>query len=709
MKLISYTWSRGIAFFFLFTFSILIGRHLSLLAVAGPPTFWPAAGVYFAYLLLTPTRAWPKIALAAYIGWCLGNWLTNVPVSPVIFFLLGKSLVFSLVIAVYRRYQNKFSGIYRQSLALVILGGFIAPALGAVFSLFITYMTKAEPFSFLTWRFHFVATSLGVLTVGPCLLAFYENFSSKENRDAKFGIVDLFYLLIPTTIAYLIFFTDGGSREMHAPFLIIPVLIWIAFQGKPGLAAAANFIVTLIEITATLKGTGPFVYFYSEKMSLMSALQMFVGILGILQTLILAAVLDRKNAALQLEKKTAELAVTNRNLEDSRKSALEASRAKGQFLANMSHEIRSPLGAMIGFTDLISGDTTCPPHLLSHIEVIKRNGQHLNELLNQILDLSKIESGRLETVLTSVDLPQLISDIQKLMQVQCLEKNISLIVNISPDLPKFIKTDALRLRQILINVLNNAIKFTDKGFISLRASIHDHPSRQKINLNFDFEDTGIGLTTEEQARLFQEFSQAHATTSHRYGGTGLGLVLCKHLAVLLDGRFELVQSQKGMGSTFRLSICTEIVVPPLVSEKTPPHVFTNQQLAGKHILAVDDSQDNLTLIEIFLKNSGATVECAENGLKAIERAKSQHFDLIIMDLEMPQLDGLGAMSLLKKSHYSSPVVALTGRGMPDEIQRCYEVGFHDHITKPVQRNDLILKISNILSRQHAFTEIPSTL
>ncbi len=394
-------------------------------------------------------------------------------------------------------------------------------------------------------------------------------------------------------------------------------------------------------------------------------------------------------------------------LRQAKHAAEAASRAKTEFLTNVSHEIRTPMTAILGFAEILQ--TQLPEgEALQAARTIHRNGQHLLEIINDILDLSKIEAGRLDIHRQRVSPHQILCDIVSLMRIRAAAKNLSLTLEFDGPLPETIHTDPLRLRQILINLVGNAIKFTETGSVRLRARLVQHPGQPMLEC--EVIDTGIGMTVEQLGQLFRPFTQGDATTSRRYGGTGLGLSISKRLAALLDGDIT-VQSTPGKGSVFRVTVATgSLEGVPMLEPSTEAFAAATVHrrpevpkavLQGRRILLAEDGPDNQRLIAYLLRKSGAEVLLAENGQQAVEQALRQPFDLILMDLQMPVMDGYEATRLLRQKGYRRPVLALSAHAMVHAAQECRQAGFYAYVSKPIDWARLIHLAEKLIRRHQA--------
>ncbi|UYL07977.1 response regulator [Bdellovibrio sp. SKB1291214] len=396
-----------------------------------------------------------------------------------------------------------------------------------------------------------------------------------------------------------------------------------------------------------------------------------------------------------------DLEVTQKRL--AAEEAERANAAKSAFLANMSHEIRTPLGAIMGFSELAKEESAKAEDVRSYLGVIERNSTQVLRIIDDILDLAKVEAGRISLEMMKFPLTEFLADFASLIGFRARENGIRFVIKAETDLPTFIETDPTRLRQILTNAVGNAVKFTSHGSVTLKVSF------ENSFLRFAVVDTGRGISQEQAAQLFQAFVQADVSTTRKFGGTGLGLILTKKLCQLMGGDYVLIKSALGKGSVFEASIQVKVPAEAKLMNRQGV-VFKNfvehtpnakaGRLDGVTVLLVEDSPDNQVLLKLILENQGALITLESDGLAGIKKAlQGREFDLILMDIQMPIMDGHEAVKILRKRGYKSPVIALTAHAMREEAELALASGFTDFLSKPVKKETLVSTVAKYTPKE----------
>jgi two-component system, NarL family, sensor histidine kinase EvgS len=382
-----------------------------------------------------------------------------------------------------------------------------------------------------------------------------------------------------------------------------------------------------------------------------------------------------------------------KDLETAKIQAEKATLAKSQFLANMSHEIRTPLNAIIGFTELLN-EQLKDNKLKSFAKTIQTAGDSLLGLINDILDLSKIEAGKMNIDKRACNPHSLFSELGQIFMMNMRGKNLDFILDIDPQIPENLLLDATRLRQILFNLIGNAVKFTEHGHIRLRARTSNEDSiRSKLDLFLDVEDTGIGISADQQELIFKDFEQLEGQDVRKYGGTGLGLAISKRLIELMGGEISLV-SKLGKGSTFTLHLI-DVAISSIQLEPEPFKQKQQVRFFPANILVVDDIEDNRSLLRESFADTDLTISEVENGLQAVNTVMQEKIDLVLMDIRMPIMDGYQASEKIK-SFSKVPVIALTASVMQDEHERAKSIHFDGYLRKPVLKADLMAELMRFL-------------
>jgi len=393
--------------------------------------------------------------------------------------------------------------------------------------------------------------------------------------------------------------------------------------------------------------------------------------------------------------------IAEQQVQRAKEAADHANAAKSAFLANMSHEIRTPMAAILGYTDLLQDGRQTSEERTRSVQIIRRNGEHLLAIINDILDLSKIEANKLTVEKLRTSLPNFICDVAMVARQRAEEKGLKFAVVFDGPVPQSVNTDPLRLKQILLNLLSNAVKFTQRGSVTLRVACEELLGTSRLHC--DVIDTGIGMDDEQRARVFTPFTQGDGSTTRRFGGTGLGLSISRQLANLLGGDIVL-QSTPGRGTTSSVWADTGALDGvTLIEHLREQELRVNQAGLRRgrlsktaRVLLAEDGEDNRELVRAILCDAGVEVICAENGAIAVEMAMTQPCDLVLMDMQMPELDGYNATKRLRQQKFIKPIIALTANAMTDDRSRCLECGCDEYLSKPVDRDRLISTIARLL-------------
>lgn len=408
----------------------------------------------------------------------------------------------------------------------------------------------------------------------------------------------------------------------------------------------------------------------------------------------------------ELEKERNHIQALNEELKKAKDVAENISKQKSEFLANMSHEIRTPMNSVIGFTEILEKEITNPVHK-EYLNSIKKGGNALLRIINDILDLSKIEAGKLEIRNESLNPTNLFLEIESIFHSKIISKNISFIVDIDKTIPKYIIIDGVRIRQVLFNLIGNAIKFTQKGYVKLKVeNVYKDNIKSKIDLIFSVEDTGIEIDEKNLETIFNAFEQQENHDVAKYGGTGLGLAICTKLIKMMNGEIK-VESQKNKGSTFTV-IFRDIPVSSMEDEVVTSKLKASNIMFEKAvILVVDDVLENRKLVQASLKDYDIDLIMAENGKEALDKLKNINVNLILMDLRMPVMDGYEAATILKNDERlkNIPLIALTASVMGKDLEKVSKYSFDGYLRKPVILDDLIEELAKYLKYQSINNDI----
>lgn len=514
----------------------------------------------------------------------------------------------------------------------------------------------------------FLAHFLGLAIVLPVTLLLLQP-DETELRWRR--IESALFLLTLGVVTYLIF----NTTQFPVSFLLCPLLMFAGLRLGPRGAIIGVVIVGAVCLPGTISGSGAFSFrphwTLAERALLYQAV-LLILLFGASFSAFMVAEQGRLRRLLMVRAATARSA---------RVRAIASSQAKTEFLATMSHEIRTPMNSILGFTELVLRDPSTPESSRERVKIIADAGKSLMTILNDILDFSKVEAGQIELCLEAVDVAAAAASAIEIQREAAEAKGLALRLEIE-GVEGFFLADGQRLRQVLLNLLSNAVKFTDAGHVLLRLT----RDADGAALRFEVSDTGIGIEEEALGRLFSRFTQADSSTTRRYGGSGLGLAICKGLVERMGGRVG-AESRPGSGSTFWF----ELPATPVEGADEGAQSGAAPAAIGARVLLVDDHPMNRLLGETLLEALGCPVDLAASGEEAVLAARERVYDLILMDVHMPGMDGLAATRAIREAlGPSGPpwIVAMSADVMPENLERCRQAGMVDHIAKPVQLENM---------------------
>jgi signal transduction histidine kinase/ActR/RegA family two-component response regulator len=655
------------------TLIYFVAGFLSLkLAIVNPSAspVWPPAGIALAALLVFGFRLWPAIFIGAFLinVTHAGNVFTSFGIAGgnTLEALAGAWLVnrFAGGTQIFERPQNVFKFALAAAASTMIspLLGVTSLALGG----FVPWQSYGP-----VWATWWLGDASGILVVTPLLLLW--SVSSTQRKWDRSEVIEVsVLLLLLVAVAEIVFGGWSGLSARNYPisFVCGPVVIWTAFRFTPRETATGIFILSAIALSGTLNGFGPFVMPTENRSLLM--LELWTAALTITAMGIAAAIAERNRAQAAIEQQ---------------KQVVEAAnRTKDNFLAMLSHELRTPLTPVIAALDALESETSPSDAAKCSLSMIRRNVELESQLIDDLLDLTRIAKDKLQLRFGSIDAHEIIANVVEISGAEAQERRLNLRINLRAG-AHHILADSAKFQQIIWNLLKNAIKFTGENGDILISTTNPEPAVLVINI----EDTGIGIEPEIMGRIFDPFEQGEHALKRRYGGLGLGLAISKSLTQAHGGTLVAQSEGRDRGSTFVLTMKT--VPPPARIVKFAAPVPETRPL---RILLVDDHVDTCTALERLLVRRGHLVAAAHNVRSAMEAAGRGSFDLLISDIALPDGTGTELMSYLRAMS-PIPGIAISGFGMNGDIEKSFEAGFAEHLVKPVKMEKLESAIDRVIA------------
>ncbi|MBD2388386.1 MASE1 domain-containing protein [Cylindrospermum sp. FACHB-282] len=691
------------------TVSWLVLKKIPISQYGSP--VWPAAGLAIGWLLIWGRSHW----LGVFLGALCSNYINIKPIFLAGCAASGTTLGSLITVTLILRFTGTNYPLHQVRHVVVFIicslfTGTILQSLIGVVAVTLGGFKGWSDFWPVFWNW-WIGDTVGILVFAPLVLAW-----GNTRRDSKIkSWLHWEVLVCLASLMIVVFLAFGNSQPVE--YLLLPPLLWAAFRFGAKITTAIVTLMAMIAAVTTGYKLGVFYEAAVESNSLL-LLQLFIGVIAMTTMAVMAIVAENRQAELSLQKANAELEqrVFDRTsaLQESEAKAQElatkaeaANKAKSAFIANMSHELRSPLNAVLGFSQLMLRANNLPPDQHENAGIIYRSGDYLLTLINNILDLSKIEAGKATLNIHDFDLYRLLNDLEDMLHLQATNAGLELIFERSEGVPRHICTDEVKLRQVLINLLTNGIKFTSAGVIVLSVVQGNEPTTDVLTLYFSVRDTGVGIARAELPKLFDAFTQAQAGREMQEG-TGLGLAISRKFVQLMGGEIQ-VESQLGKGTTFHFYIHAKLGKETIINNSVEERQRVLGLAPGQptyKILVVDDKPINRQLLFKLLSPLGFEIKEASNGQEAIAIWDEWEPHLIWMDMRMPIMDGYEATKHIKSTTKgnATAVIALTASVLEEEKAVVLSAGCDDFLRKPFAEHTIFDALAKHLGVRYTFAQ-----